>query len=161
MDGLTIFFLIGLGISLITGSLILIYKRKDKFSLFVGLVTLKPVLSAILIFSVGLVWLTLDISLFFGYTLIACLLLDFLVGIALVFKLHDVILDSWLAVLIYALDAFRWLNWQIFLVTFTDFIGIIELVQISLHGFIALVNLGILFLKSKQINDIEIETTIN
>jgi hypothetical protein len=161
MDEISLLFLIGLGVSLIPGSLILIYKRKDKFSLFVGLFTLKPALLVILIFILALIWQILDISLFFGYALIACFLLDLLMGIVLVFKLHDVILDSWLAVLIYTLDAFRWLNWQVFIVTVTDYIGIIELVQISLHGFIALVNLSILFLKSQQINDIEIETVIN
>jgi hypothetical protein len=44
------------------------------------------------------------------------------------------------------------------LATLTDFIGIVEMVALSTPGFVAIINIGILFLRSKQGNKLEIES---
>jgi hypothetical protein len=157
MNELAIPFLLGLGLSLLLGSSILIIKRKDKFSLLVGIFTLKPVLAAISIFGLAFLFQKLDLFLPYGYTLIICFILDFVICIILLVAFRDIALESWFAVLIYLIDTFRWLGWLYFMASVTDNIGIIEIFETSLHGFAAIVNMGILFLKSRQAKQLEKE----
>ncbi|MBN8658482.1 MAG: hypothetical protein J0M11_22290 [Anaerolineae bacterium] len=164
MDYLLLLFWGGLGLSLIIGLYTLIYRRKDRFSLLAGVITLKPIFSTAYILGIALLWHKFDVPRVFGYVgyeLIVYFLPDFLLGIILVTVFRDVLMISWLAILIYVVDIFRWLGWLIFLANFTDYIGGVELIQISFHGFVAIVILVILFFKSKQFDDAEPELSTN
>lgn len=157
MEPLELILLISFGISLIIGYLILMVKKDNRFYFPTGIFTLKPIVSAIWIIGSTFLLYKVGFSSPLGYRLIIYFLPDFLFNILLVIIFRDIVLESWLAVFIYFLESVRWLFWLALFATFTDYIGVIEIIQMFFHVFVAVIYVSILFIWSKQSKDLRAE----